>query len=255
MFAALLSRLSRIRVTLGYTAALVTVAAALVAVDPHTRHRIVHDASTNLHNLGAGRLGTLFDSAFITDAAPIAVWLPGLVCLLALAELCWHGGRLILTFITGHLVATLLVAAGLAVAVHRGWLPMSVTRASDVGMSYGAMAVFGALAPAVAPRWRPAWLGWWLPVVAVAALLGGEFTDVGHATAVILGMLMGIRLPRPDRWTTTRLALLAVAAVFAFVVLAHSATTVAAAAGLGTVGAMLGSRVGRPRAASPPLRG
>lgn len=255
MFAALVARLSRIRVTVGYTAALITVAAGLLALDPHTRHRIVRDASTNLHNLSAGRLGTLFDSAFITDAAPITVWLPGLVCLLALAELCWHGGRLILTFLTGHVAATLLVAAGLAVAVHRGWLPLSVSHASDVGMSYGAMAVFGALAPAIAPRWRPAWLGWWLPVAAVAALGGGEFTDVGHATALLLGMLMGIRLPRPDRWTTTRLILLAVAAVFAFVVLVHAGTTLAAAAVLGTAGALLGYRLGRPAAAGPPPRG
>ena len=46
-------------------------------------------ASTNLHNLSHGRVGTLLESAFVVDAGPIYVWLPGLVCLLGLAELLW----------------------------------------------------------------------------------------------------------------------------------------------------------------------
>lgn len=247
MFGALLSRLTRIRVTVGYTAALVTVAVALVALGPRTQHRIVHQASTNLQNLRAGRLGTLFDSAFVTDAAPILLWLPGLVCLLALAELCWHSGRLIVTFVAGHIGATLVVAAGLAAAVHLHWLPMSVTRASDVGMSYGAMAVFGALTAAVTPRWRPAWIGWWLSVAVASATLGGEFTDAGHAVALVLGMLIATRLAGPARWTPTRFALLAVAATFGFVVLAHSGPTLAAGIGLGVVAAAVGNRIGRRR--------
>ncbi len=44
--------------------------------------------------------------------------------------------------------ATLLVAVGLTAAVTNGWLPVSVAKATDVGMSYGATAVLGALTPA-----------------------------------------------------------------------------------------------------------
>lgn len=254
MLSTLLSRLARIRVTLGYTAALVTVAVALVALGPRAEHRIVHQASTNLQNLGHGRFGTLFDSVFVTDAGPIIVWLPGLVCLLALAELSWHSGRLIVTFVAGHIGATLLVAAGLAAAVHLRWLPLSVTRASDVGMSYGAIAVLGALTAAIAPRWRPAWIGWWLALAVVSATLGGGFTDVGHAVALVLGVLMATRLTGPGRWTATRYLMLVVAAVFGFGVLAHSVVTVPVAIGLGTVGALVGNRVGRRRAVRGSLR-
>ena len=45
--------------------------------------------------------------------------------------------------------------------------PTDVTRATDVGMSYGASAVLGALSAAIPRRWRPAWTGWWLAVAAV----------------------------------------------------------------------------------------
>ena len=87
--------LSRIRVTVAYAAILTGVATALTTLDPQTQGRIISHASTNLHNLSRGHLGTLFVSAFVVDAGPIYVWLPGLVCLLAVAELMWRSGRLV----------------------------------------------------------------------------------------------------------------------------------------------------------------
>src|SRR6201992_349054 len=159
----IMSRLARVRITLGYALALATVRVALVVLGPRVHDRVVRLASTNLHNLAHGHLGTLFGSAFVTDAGPIWFWLPCLVCLLALAELIWRSGRLALVFVTGHVGATLLVAAGLTAAIELGWLPLSISRASDVGVSYGALAVLGALTAAVPRRWRPVWLGWGLP--------------------------------------------------------------------------------------------
>src|ERR1700736_1272925 len=188
MIFAYLSRLARVRITLGYAFALVTVSAVLVVLGPRVREHVIVQASTNLHNLARGHLGTLFGSAFITDAGPMWFWLPGLVCLLALAELTWRSGRLAVVFVTGHVGATLLVAVGLTAAIEFGWLPLSVSRASDVGVSYGAVAVLGALPAAIPQRWRPAWIGCWLPVGIAAAALGEDFTDVGHTVAVVLGM-------------------------------------------------------------------
>ena len=147
-----LSRLARVRITLGYAFALVSVSVALVVLGPRVREHVIVQASTNLHNLAHGHLGTLFGSAFVTDAGPMWFWLPGLVCLLALAELIWRSGRLALVFVTGHVGATLLVAVGLTAAIEFGWLPLSIARASDVGVSYGAVAVLGALTAAVPRR-------------------------------------------------------------------------------------------------------
>lgn len=233
---------------MGYAAALVAVTGTLLLLGPHVEDRVVRQVSTNLHNLGHGRLGTLLGSAFVADAGPIYFWLPGLVCLLALAELLWRGGRLTVVFTVGHVGATLLVAAGLFAAVHAGWVPISIAFARDVGMSYGATAVLGALTAAIPRRWRPAWIGWWVSVgVGTAALCAVDFTDVGHGIALGLGMLVATRLREPVRWTPVRYALLGVSAAFGFLMLAHTGVSVLTGIGLGAVGAVVADRIARRR--------
>jgi hypothetical protein len=238
----ILSRLARVWMTLGYAAALVTVSSVLLDCGPRVREQVVRQVSTNLHNLAHGNVAALFGSAFVTDAGPIYYWLPGLVCLLALAELIWRSGRLAIVFVTGHIGATLLVAMGLTAAIELGWLPLSLSRASDVGVSYGAVAVLGALTAAIPHRWRPAWIGWWVPAGIASAIMGSDFTNVGHAVALLLGMLIATRLAGPARWTQTRYALLGVSAVFGFLMLAHSgwpALIVVIAGALGVLAAEL----------------
>ena len=244
----ILSRLSRVRITLGYAAVLVGVSAVLVDLGPRVRAQVIAQASTNLHNLAHGHLATLLGSAFVTDAGPMYFWLPCLVCLLALAELIWRSGRLALVFVTGHIGATLLVAVGLTAAIKFGWLPLSISRTSDVGVSYGAVAVLGALTAAIPSRWRPAWIGWWIPVGIAAAALSDDFTDVGHSIALVLGMLVSTRLTGPARWTLVRYVLLAVSAVFGFLLLAHGAWSMLGAGIVGVVGAVTVEWVTRMRA-------
>lgn len=248
MIFGILSRLARVRITLGYALALVTVSAVLVVLGPRVREHVIVQASTNLHNLAHGHLGTLFGSAFITDSGPMWFWLPCLICLLALAELIWHSGRLAVVFVTGHVGATLLVAAGLTAAIEFGWLPLSISRASDVGVSYGAVAVLGALTAAVPRAWRLAWIGWWLPVGIASAALSADFTDVGHAVALVLGMLVSTRLVGPAQWTPLRYALLGVGASFGFLMLAHGQWTSLIGALGGLLGALAGVGFARSRA-------
>src|ERR1700682_665275 len=141
MLLRLLARLARVRVTVAYAVIVTCVTVALYALGPQVQDWVISHVSTNLHNLSRGHFGTLLDSAFVIDAGPIYVWLPGLVCLLALGELLWRSGRLVVAFAVGHIGAPLLVALGLTAAVALGWVPVSVTHATDVGMSYGATAV------------------------------------------------------------------------------------------------------------------
>jgi hypothetical protein len=249
----MLSRLAQVRVTLCYAAALVTVSTVLLVLGPRVRAEVVGQVSTNLHNLAHGRLGTLFGSAFVTDAGPIYFWLPGLVCLLALAELIWRSGRLAMVFVTGHIGATLLVAMGLTAAIKLGWLPLSISRASDVGISYGAVAVLGSLTVAIPPRWRPAWIGWWVPAGIASAIVASDFTDVGHAVALVLGMLVATRLERPAHWTRVRCVLLSVSAAFGFLMMAHTAWSALAGAIVGVLGALVAERISRSRITRPRL--
>jgi hypothetical protein len=247
MIFGLLSRLARVRITLGYAFVLMSVSVALVVLGPRVRQHVIGLTSTNLHNLAHGHLATLFGSAFITDSGPMWFWLPGLVCLLALAELLWRSGRVALVFVTGHVGATLLVAAGLTAAIEFGWLPLSISRASDVGVSYGAVAVLGALTAAVPRRWRPAWIGWWLPIGIASAALGADFTDAGHSVALVLGMLVSTRLAGPAQWTGVRYALLAVGASFGFLMLAHGEWTTLVGGALGLLGALAAVGIARSR--------
>src|SRR5690242_17109147 len=243
MLLRILTRLARVRVTVAYAVSVTCVTIALYALGPAVQDRVIRHVSTNLHNLSHGRFGTLLGSAFVVDAGPIYVWLPGLVCLLAVAELTFRSGLLAATFAVGHVGATLLVAAGLTAAVEFGWLPLSVSRATDVGMSYGAAAVLGSLTAAIPGRWRPAWIGWFMAVGIAIVVVGHDFTDVGHVVALALGMLVATRLRRPQHWSPARVVLLACATAFGYLVLASTDMLIATAAGL--AGAVIGEALSR----------
>jgi hypothetical protein len=231
----LLRQVARIRVTAAYALAVTAVATVLLWLGPQVHERVIRHVSTNLHNLSHGHLDTLLGSAFVVDAGPIYFWLPGLVCLLGLAELLWGSGRLLVAFGLGHVGATLLVAIGLALAVTNGWLPMSVSHATDVGMSYGAAAVVGSLTAAIPKRWRPAWIGWWVAVGIVAVVLGRDFTDIGHAVALGLGMLLSVWFRGPARWTQPTWVLLGVGALFGYLMLANTGPALAIGTASGLV--------------------
>jgi hypothetical protein len=219
MVSRICSSLAPVRVTVAYATALFVVASALTVLGPGVQERVIEVLSTNVNNLGNGDIGTLAGSAFVTAEGHTYLLLPGLVCLLALAELLWRSTRVLQAFVLGHVGATLVVAVGLAAAIDLGWLPLSVANASDVGLSYGAVAVLGTLTAAVPTRWRPAWLTGWLTVAAVMVVSGAGFTAVGHAVALVLGMMRSTRLRVAPRWNVLRLGLLAVGVVFGLLML------------------------------------
>jgi hypothetical protein len=249
MLSRVLSRLFLVRVTVGYAAALVVVATTLLILGPRVEDSVVSHMSTNLHNLARGHVATLVGSLFVTSSGFIYVWLPGLICLLALAELFWRSRRLILAFGLGHIGATLVVAAGLAAAIRFGWLPISMANASDVGISYGAMAVLGTLTVVIPARWRPGWIGWWLGVALLAVVAGDDFTNVGHLVALMIGMSLSARFRVVAWWTPMRCVLLAIGAAFGYLVLANELPVVIApiAGMLGALTAHGAARVGRSR--------
>lgn len=237
MVSTAVSAVGRIRVTAVFCAALTVVALILVRLGPQTQDAVIRRASTNLHNLHHGHVGTLIGSAFVNDPTLMYIWLPGLVALLALAELTWTSRRLVLALAVGHLGATLIVAAALAAALTAGLASSSLATAADVGMSYGAVGVLGTLTAAIPGRWRAAWAGWWLTVAAAAVTLsGGDFTTVGHAVALVLGMLLGPRLGTPAGWTVPKYVLLTVAAGFGYLVIAYGDTWGPVVAVAGAVG-------------------
>src|SRR6201998_3885880 len=245
MTGGIFSRLARVRFTIGYVVILLAISCAILVLGPHAHDVIVERASTNLHNLARGHLGTLLGSALVVDPGPLYFWLPFLTCLLALAELHLRTVRLVVAFVAGHIGATLVVAAALAAAVEFGWLPLSITRASDVGMSYGALAVLGAMTAVIPPRWRAAWVGWWISAGLAAAIIGGDFTDAGHTVAVILGVVVSARFHQPVHWTPVRCLMMVGSSGFGFLVLAHHWGTMAGAPVVGVLGALAAHKIGQ----------
>jgi hypothetical protein len=240
-----LSGAASVRITAAYAIVLVAVSLRLTALGPRARDEVVSRMSTNLHNLSHGHLSTLIGSAFVDGGGTIYFWLPELVCLLALGELIWRSKGLVVAFAVGHIGATLIVAVGLTVALEAGWLPFSIAHASDVGMSYGAVSVLGALTASIPSRLRPAWVGWWLGVAVTAAAVSADFTAIGHVLALLLGMGLSFRLPMIAYWTLLRMLLLLVGSAFGYFVM--SGSSVAATAG-GLAGALIAVVAGLRRA-------
>jgi hypothetical protein len=106
-------------------------------------------------------------------------------------------------------------------------------------MSYGALAALGALTATLPSRWRPAWIGWWIAAAMTAAIVSADFTDAGHAVAVILGLVVSARLSRPVRWTPLRLFMLVNSTGFGFLILAHHWWGMAATLAFGLLGAVV----------------
>jgi hypothetical protein len=234
---------SSLRVTAIYATILLAVYLILSALGPHARQVAVSRMSTNVHNLGHGHLGTLIGSAFLNDGGELYLWLPGLVCLLAVGELMWCSRGLLVTFAVGHIGATLIVAVGLVAAIKSGQLPFSVARASDVGISYGAVCVLGAFTASIPVRWRGAWAGGWLGTAVIAAA-DLDFTAVGHVVALLLGIGLSFRLRTTTAWTPLHVALLVVGVTFGYLLLAGP-VMMAPVGGL--AGAIIGFAANRSR--------
>ncbi len=240
----LLTQIGRVKVTVTYATALVVMAVMLRRLGPGSRQEVIQHASTNLHNLADGSFTTLIDSAFITQSEYIHIWLPGLVALLALAELLWRSRRLVVAFAVGHVGTTLIVAVGIAAALRAGLVEGSIADAADVGMSYGAVAVLGTLTTALPRRWSAAWAGGWLALAAGSVLAsGGDFTTIGHAVALMIGMTVGTRFGEPSPWTSTRYGLLVVASAFGYLMICFGYLSLGASAAIGALGAVLGTAV------------
>jgi len=122
--------------------ALAVTTTTLLGVRGRGAHLLAVGASTNLHNLESHPLDVLFISTFWVETAwlfwPVAALVVGV---LGLSERRIGSWRTLGVFAAGHVGATLVTVAGVAVGVAHGWLPRELTHAVDVGPSYGLAAV------------------------------------------------------------------------------------------------------------------
>jgi rhomboid family protein len=152
-------------------------------------NNLLLELSTNLDHLARDPVRVLVASAFwVGGVWQLLLWVVLLVAVLAPVERRVGPIRMTLVFAAGHVGATLLVAAGLELALRFGAVNPAVADARDVGMSYGFLAVAAFATYLLEPRVRllyGAALGSYL---AVGVIMSTTFTDFGHLLAVLLGL-------------------------------------------------------------------
>jgi len=144
--------------------------------------------STNIHELSQDPVRVLIASAFWIDDG---LWVPYAVLYTVLhapAER-WLGTlRWLAVVVTAHVLATLVSEGVLAWAIRHGHVPPAAANTLDVGVSYALAGVVGVLTYRVPALWRYVYLFAVAVFYGIPLALGRSFTDVGHVTAVLIGL-------------------------------------------------------------------
>jgi hypothetical protein len=192
----LFARFGRLRVTPVFAALVVLVWTLLLVVSPAVWNDVVHANSTNVANLLDGRVYTLLSSAVVLGDTPDVLGVLAMVVVLGIAELTWGWLRMAGVFLFGHIIATLVVFAGLATGITLHRLGGDLATVSDVGISYGTVAVLGALMVYLPLRHRLRWQILATAVGVAGVVLLHDFTSVGHLISLLLGFGAGYALRR-----------------------------------------------------------
>ena len=159
--------------------------------------RIQRTHSTNLRRLRTEPSRVLTTSLFWLDDRRWLPYVPAFVGVVAPAERRLRWWRWLLVGIAAHVIATYAGQTYLRQSIRTGRAPRRFVNARDVGVSYFLLGAAGSLSGYVQRPWQSR-----CQVMAVAALIANAavrptFTEVGHLTALILG-LAGVPLA-PDR--------------------------------------------------------
>ncbi|MEN3304438.1 MAG: hypothetical protein V7603_640 [Micromonosporaceae bacterium] len=187
----------RLRLAPLYVLTVVTLGLVLEhGVSPALHDRLLLANSTNVVNLEHGRIWTLVTSVLLVDEQIHVAAVVQLLGLTAVAELLWGWRRLLEVFLAGNAVASCLVYALLRTGIQDKWFPGAVAGVDDVGTSYGAHTVSGAIALSLPVRARRVAVPLALLVVVVPLVGEHTFTDVGHLLSTLVGFLAGYQMRR-----------------------------------------------------------
>lgn len=173
-----------------YTAILLVTTSIYSETTPAIGRLLLRDQSTNLRQLSHDPIRALISSAFWTGGGTmLRVIIPFILVLVPLER--WLGtARFLFVYWCGHVLSTVIVAVGIWVAINRGDAPDSLSRAIDVGVSYGlycCCALFTYRLPRpVRFVWAPAWIAFGL----FGIIESGDFTSYGHMVTILIGLAL-----------------------------------------------------------------
>ncbi|MFD3510252.1 rhomboid-like protein [Nocardia sp. NPDC058666] len=143
--------------------------------------------STNLHHLAEEPVRVLITSAFWIDGSSWLAYAVLFTVFHANAERWLGTWRWLAVVALAHVGATYLSQGVLLWAIRSDEAPEKAMYILDVGVSYGLAGVAAVLAYHLTTPWR-----WWyilgvLAVVLPPIFLNRTFTDIGHASAAVIG--------------------------------------------------------------------
>ena len=145
-------------------------------------------SSTNIHHLETDPLNVLVTSLVWIDGR---YWTPYLVLftlILAPAERWLGQMRWLAVGLVSHVLATYVSEGVLYLAIQRHLASGRLVHVRDVGVSYFLAGMAGALIYRIPGPWRWGYLGVLLLVVGSGFIGGVDFTAIGHAAALVVGL-------------------------------------------------------------------
>lgn len=156
---------------------------------PHVRSYLLHSVSTNLVELRHHPIKVLIASALWIETPSGFAFYAVLFELVHASAERWLGtARWLLVAATAHIGATLVSQKAVFLGIRDDRLPRSLAHTVDIGVSYGLAGVVGVLAYKVPRPWRWGYLAGVLFFFAYPVINDGTFTDLGHLTAVLIGL-------------------------------------------------------------------
>ncbi|MFG1805321.1 rhomboid-like protein [Streptomyces sp. NPDC049040] len=168
---------------------LAATSAVMALAPPDVRSHLLHHFSTNLIELHRHPIRVLIGSAFwIQTPSGFAFYTVLFEVVHAPAERWLGTWRWLFTAATAHIGATLVSQKAVFFGIRDDRLPHSLAHTVDIGVSYGLAGVVGVLAYRVPRPWRWFYLAAVLGFFAYPLLDDGTYTDLGHLTAVLIGL-------------------------------------------------------------------
>ncbi|WP_326770120.1 hypothetical protein OG978_22465 [Streptomyces sp. NBC_01591] len=171
-----------------WLAALFVTTVIVHQMSPEFEEDFLRQRSTNIHELTQDPVRVLFASAFWIDGGH---WIPYafLYTVFHAPAERWLGTlRWLTVALLAHVLASLVSEGVLAWAIRHGHVPSSAANTLDVGVSYALAGVVAVLTYRIPPPWRYVYLFAVLVVYGVPLITGRSFTDLGHFTAVLIGL-------------------------------------------------------------------
>lgn len=149
---------------------------------------ILIDQSTNVAHLATNPLEVLFSSLLWIDGKYWLAYLVLFTLFLAPAE-HWLGHlRWLAVGLIAHIGATYISEGALYLLINLHEEPELLVHARDVGVSYFLVGVMAVLTYHIASPWRWGYLAVLIVIFAVPLIADADFTAIGHAAAIAIGL-------------------------------------------------------------------